>query len=724
MRAQRAEEQEKSRGFHCGHCTLNFSVDLSTPLTYVKGVGPARAAILETKGLLTVEDLLSYVPFRYEDRSNMKTIARLAPGEMATVVAEVRSARVATLRRRNLGIFEATFTDASRTILRAKWFHAEYLAKTLEPGRRVALFGKVEFDSYTGELAMLHPEFELLTDEDEDAEAALHVGRVVPVYEAISKVNTRALRTIVHRALGQIAPLEDHLPATIRARLKLVDRWTAVRHVHFPPPDSDLRLLNAFRSPAQFRLIFEEFFWLECGLLVRRGKARAQAGIGFELNDRVRERIKTMLPFKPTAAQKRVLGDIARDMAAPRPMHRLLQGDVGSGKTIVAAEAAVIAIENGYQAAVLAPTEILAAQHHLYLKPLFGKLGYVVALLTGSFSSREKSQLKKLLAEGLVHVAVGTHALLEKDVEFRKLGLAIIDEQHRFGVMQRLGLAHKGVHPDVLVMTATPIPRTLALTLYGDLDVSIIDELPPGRKPIITRHVTADHVERVYSFLKKQIEEGRQAYVVYPVIEESETQAMKAAEKMHAYLSGEVFPQLAVGLLHGRLPVAEKEAAMESFKRGQTKILVSTTVIEVGVDVPNATVMVIEQAERFGLAQLHQLRGRVGRGGEQSYCILVTERVNDAARERIRTLVDTNDGFRIAEMDLKLRGPGEFLGTRQSGLPALRVANILRDQEVLESARAEAQQLLARAATDAELELTMDYVRRHWDRRYGLVQVG
>ena len=699
-------------------------MDLSTPLTYVKGVGPARAAILETKGLLTVEDLLSYVPFRYEDRSNMKTIARLAPGEMATVVAEVRSARVATLRRRNLGIFEATFTDASRTILRAKWFHAEYLAKTLEPGRRVALFGKVEFDSYTGELAMLHPEFELLTDEDEDAEAALHVGRVVPVYEAISKVNTRALRTIVHRALGQIAPLEDHLPATIRARLKLVDRWTAVRHVHFPPPDSDLRLLNAFRSPAQFRLIFEEFFWLECGLLVRRGKARAQAGIGFELNDRVRERIKTMLPFKPTAAQKRVLGDIARDMAAPRPMHRLLQGDVGSGKTIVAAEAAVIAIENGYQAAVLAPTEILAAQHHLYLKPLFGKLGYVAALLTGSFSSREKTQLKKLLAEGLVHVAVGTHALLEKDVEFRKLGLAIIDEQHRFGVMQRLGLAHKGVHPDVLVMTATPIPRTLALTLYGDLDVSIIDELPPGRKPIITRHVTADHVERVYSFLKKQIEEGRQAYVVYPVIEESETQAMKAAEKMHAYLSGEVFPQLAVGLLHGRLPVAEKEAAMESFKRGQTKILVSTTVIEVGVDVPNATVMVIEQAERFGLAQLHQLRGRVGRGGEQSYCILVTERVNDAARERIRTLVDTNDGFRIAEMDLKLRGPGEFLGTRQSGLPALRVANILRDQEVLESARAEAQQLLARAATDAELELTMDYVRRHWDRRYGLVQVG
>ena len=699
-------------------------MDLSTPLTYVKGVGPARGAMLETKGLLTVEDLLSYVPFRYEDRSNMKTIAQLAPGEMATVVAEVRTARVAGFRRRNLGLFEASFTDSSRAVLRAKWFHGEYLAKTLEPGRRLALFGKVEFDSYTGELAMVHPEFELLTEEDDDAEAALHVGRVVPVYEAISKVNTRALRTIVHRALGQIAPLEDHIPESIRQRFKLVDRWTAVREMHFPPADSDLRLLNAFRSPAQFRLIFEEFFWLECGLLVRRGKARQQVGIAFALNDRVRERIKTMLPFKPTGAQKKVLAEIARDMAAPRPMHRLLQGDVGSGKTIVAAEAAIIAIENGYQVAMLAPTEILAAQHYLYLRPLLSKLGYVVALLTGSFSDREKSQLKKLLAEGLVHVAVGTHALLEKDVEFRNLGLAVIDEQHRFGVMQRLGLAHKGMHPDVLVMTATPIPRTLALTIYGDLDVSVIDELPPGRKPIVTKHVVADQVERVYSFLKKQIAEGKQAYVVYPVIEESETQAMKAAEKMHAHLSREVFPDLTVGLLHGRLPAPEKEAAMEDFKHGRIHILVATTVIEVGVDVPNATVMVIEQAERFGLAQLHQLRGRVGRGAVQSYCILVTERVNDAARERIRTMVDTTDGFQIAEMDLKLRGPGEFLGTRQSGLPSLRIANILRDQEILEIARNAAGEFIEHPPSAAEFERAMDYVHGQWERRYGLVEVG
>ena len=680
--------------------------------------------MLESKGLLTVEDLLSYVPFRYEDRSNMKTIAQLAPGEMATVVAEVRSARVAGFRRRNLGLFEATFSDSSRTILHAKWFHGEYLAKTLEPGRRIALFGKIEFDNYTGELAMVHPEFEILSDEDDDAEAALHVGRVVPVYEAISKVNTRAIRTIVHRALSQIPALDDYLPESLRTRFKLVDRWTAVRHMHFPPADSDLRLLNAFRSPAQFRLIFEEFFWLECGLLVRRGKAREQAGIAFELTDHVRERIKTMLPFKPTGAQKRVLGEIARDMAAPRPMHRLLQGDVGSGKTIVAAEAAVIAIENGYQVAMLAPTEILASQHFSYLKPLLAKLGYVVALLTGSFSDREKVQLKKLLAEGLVHVAVGTHALLEKNVEFRKLGLAIVDEQHRFGVMQRLGLAHKGVHPDVLVMTATPIPRTLALTVYGDLDVSVIDELPPGRRPIVTKHVTADHVEGVYSFLKKQISQGRQAYVVYPVIEESETQAMKAAEKMHGHLSHEVFPDLTVGLLHGRLPALEKEATMAEFKQGRTHVLVSTTVIEVGVDVPNATVMVVEQAERFGLAQLHQLRGRVGRGAEQSYCILVTERVNDTARERIRTMVDTNDGFQIAEMDLKLRGPGEFFGTKQSGLPALRVANILRDQEILVAARNAATEFLGERPGGAEFERAMEYVHGHWERRYGLVEVG
>jgi ATP-dependent DNA helicase RecG len=699
-------------------------MDLNTPLTYVKGIGPARAAMLEAKGLVTVEDMLAYVPFRYEDRSNMKTVAQLAPGEMATVIAEVRSAKLSGFKRRNLGMFEARFSDASRAVLVGKWFHGGYLANVLVEGMKVALFGKVEFDGYSGEVQMLHPEFEILSADDEDGEAALRVGRVVPIYEAVAKLTTRVLRTLTHRIFTELPPEEDHLPQFLRDRLKMPGRWTALRDTHFPPPDSDLRLLNGFRSPAQFRLIFEEFFWLECGVALKRSKARLLPGIAFQIDDRVRERIKAMLPFKPTDAQKRVIQEIVNDMKEPRPMNRLLQGDVGSGKTIVAAEAAVIAIENGYQVAVLAPTEILAAQHAVYFRQILSKLGYVTALLTGSFSSREKTQLKRLVAEGLAHVVVGTHALLEKDVEFKKLGLAIVDEQHRFGVMQRLGLVQKGVHPDVLVMTATPIPRTLAMTLYGDLDVSVIDQMPPGRKPIITKHAAADAIEQVYSFVKRQIDEGRQAYVVYPVIEESETQAMKAAQQSYEHLSREVFPDIAVGLMHGRLGGDEKEAAMQRFKEGHTRILVSTTVIEVGVDVPNASVMVVEQAERFGLAQLHQLRGRVGRGAAQSYCILATEKMNDAARERIRTLVESTDGFHISEMDLKLRGPGEFFGTRQSGLPSLRVANILRDSEILEVARREAVDFIAHPPEAEDLRRVVAYIRDHWQRRYGLVTVG
>jgi ATP-dependent DNA helicase RecG len=698
-------------------------MDLATPLTYVKGVGPARAAMLESKGLVNVEDLLGYVPFRYEDRSNLKTIAQLAPGEMATVIAEVRSAKLSGFKRRDLGMFEARFSDSSRAVLAGKWFHGGYLAKVLVEGMRVALYGKIEYDSYTGELTVLHPEMEFLSEDGDAADAALHVGRIVPIYEAVSKINARAIRVLTHRILEELPPEEDHLPEHLRAMLKLPDRTTAVRHTHFPPPDSDLRLLNGFRSPAQFRLIFEEFFWLECGIALKRGKARTLPGIGFEINDRIRERVKAMLPFKPTDAQKRVIKEIADDMKEPRPMHRLLQGDVGSGKTIVAAEAAVIAIENGYQVAVLAPTEILAAQHSFYFKQILSKLGYVVVILTGSATAREKVQLKKLLAEGLVHVAVGTHALLEKDVEFKRLGLAIIDEQHRFGVLQRLGLLQKGVHPDVLVMTATPIPRTLALTLYGDLDVSVIDQLPPGRKPIITKHATSDRIEQVYSFIKRQIDEGRQAYVVYPVIEESETQAMKAAQQMYEHLSREVYPDIPVGLMHGRLGSDEKEAVMQRFKDGDIKILVSTTVIEVGVDVPNASVMLIEQAERFGLAQLHQLRGRVGRGAAQSYCVLVTEKMNDTARERIRTLVDSTDGFYISEMDLKLRGPGEFFGTKQSGLPSLRVANILRDPDILELARREAAAFIDHPPAQEDLRRAVAYIQNHWQRRYGLVTV-
>jgi len=695
---------------------------------YLKGVGPARAAMLAAKGLKVAEDLLTYAPFRYEDRSNVKALRDLAPGEMATVLAEVRSTKVSGFRRRNLGLFEATFTDASRGVLAAKWFHGAYLADVLAPGQKVALYGKVEFDNYSGNLAMMHPEYEILA-EDEDGDASLHTGRIVPVYEAAGKVTTRALRTLVHRILESVAPLEeDPMPEHIRARLKLPERWRAIRDLHFPPAESDLRVLNSFRSPSQYRLIFEEFFWLECGLELKRAKARLQPGIAFSLTERVRERVKAMLPFRPTGAQKRVLAEIAHDMAEPHPMYRLLQGDVGSGKTLVAAEAAIIAIENGHQVVVLAPTEILATQHYFYFKKLFQKLEYVTILVTGSLPARDKVQLKKLAAAGLAHVVVGTHALLEADMEFKRLGLAIVDEQHRFGVEQRQALLEKGrdkgTPPDVLVMTATPIPRTLALTIYGDLDVSVIDELPPGRKPVVTSHVTEDKVEQVYSFLKQQITLGRQAYIVYPVIEESETLAMKAAQKMHQHLSVLVFPDLAVGLLHGRMAAADKETAMEKFQRGEIKILVSTTVIEVGVDVPNASVMVIEQAERFGLAQMHQLRGRVGRGAEQSYCILVTSKMSETAQERVRTLVDSGDGFYIAEMDMKLRGPGEFFGTRQSGLPALQIGSIVRDADVLEVARNEAAAFVAHPPLEQELRRAVTFIRDHWQRRYGLAQVG
>jgi len=696
---------------------------------YLKGVGPARAAQLEAKGLKTLEDLLAYPPFRYEDRRNLKSIRQLAPGEMATVICEVAATKQVAFRRRDLGLFEMRLRDGSGTPLLAKWFHGAYLANVFAEGMRVALYGKVELDSYTGDLLMMHPEHELMSDtEDDEPGAALHLGRIVPIYEAAGRVTSRQFRVLMHRAVEKIPELmpalTDPLPEHVRARLDLPSRSEAIARLHFPAPEDDVRLLNAFRSPAQTRMIFEEFFWLECGLVLKKSRARMETGVAFDLNERVREKIKAMLPFKPTAAQRRVLAEIARDMAQPHPMNRLLQGDVGSGKTLVAAEAAVIAVENGRQTAVLAPTEILAAQHQIYLKKLFGKLGYVVAQLTGGMSAREKQQIKRLLAEGLIQVVVGTHALLEDDVEFKSLGLVIIDEQHRFGVMQRLGLRRKAESPDVLVMTATPIPRTLALTMYGDLETSVIDEMPPGRMPVITDHVNETRIEQVYSFVRQQVDEGRQAYVVYPVVEESETAAVKAAQKMHEHLSSIVYPDLRVGLLHGRLPASEKEAAMDLFKRGETQILVATTVIEVGVDVPNATVMVIEQAERFGLAQLHQLRGRVGRGRGQSYCLLVTGRLNETGRERIRTMVESTDGFYIAEMDLKLRGPGEFFGTRQSGLPQLRFANIVRDKELLETAREEARDFIENPPAPEMVRDAVAYIQNHWQRRYGLSQVG
>ncbi|MCB9383398.1 MAG: ATP-dependent DNA helicase RecG [Bryobacterales bacterium] len=697
-------------------------MDLDTSITYLKGVGPQRAKLFESKGVRTVEDLLYYMPFRYEDRSNLKAIRDVAPGETATVIGEVVAAAGFGSRKSKARIFELRIRDASGGVLPAKWFRGDYLAQIFEPGQTVALYGKVEWNSYDNAVAMMHPEYEVFRSDDE--EAALHLGRIAPIYRAIGKTSTKQIRTVMWRALESVKLGEDPLPEAVRRRLALPERGAALRATHFPPQETDMRLLDAFRTPAQYRLAFEEFFFLELGLALKRRKARMAPGIGFELNDKAREQIKRILPFKPTGAQKRVLGEIAQDMAKPTPMNRLLQGDVGSGKTLVAIQAAVIALENGYQVAMMAPTEILAQQHYYNLKKLLEPAGYNVLPLTGSFSRGEKTKLKRLIADGFANVVVGTHALISEDVDFQRLGLIVIDEQHRFGVMQRLELLRKGTHPDVLVMTATPIPRTLSLTLYGELDVSIIDELPPGRSPIVTRARTYDAAEKVYSFILSEVRKGRQAYVVCPLVEESEMKTAKAATESHEHLSKRVFPELNVGLLHGRLTPTEKERVMEEFQSGAMHILVSTTVIEVGVDVPNATVMMIEHAENFGLAQLHQLRGRVGRGSEQSYCILMTEKLGETARQRIRTMEKTQDGFEIAETDLKLRGPGEFFGTKQSGLPEFRVANVIRDRELLEVARAEATSFVENPPSREEAEKAVHYVRTRWQRRYGLVQVG
>jgi ATP-dependent DNA helicase RecG len=701
---------------------------LASEVQYLKGVGPARSRILAGKGVLSVEDLLYYVPRRYEDRTHPRTVGEVRPGETAVIVGMVRSVRLHQARRRPLRIFEAELAEGGHRLY-CRWFNSDYLKKIIFPGQVLALYGQVEEDRYVG-LQITQPQYEVVGGQGEGDPAGavtLEVGRIVPIYETAGsgRLTSRFFRRLIYSVLEQLQAIDDPLPACVREQLQLPSRREALAKTHFPDPDTDLTALQNFRSPHQFRLIFEEFFFLQTGAAVKRRRVRTAPGISFQITGAVRERIKSILPFHPTGAQKRVLKEIADDMAQPHPMNRLLQGDVGSGKTIVALEAAVIALENGYQAAVMAPTEILATQHFLYFRRLLARSGYQLALLTSGATSREKAHLKRLLRDGLVHIAIGTHALIEEDVAFLALGLVIMDEQHRFGVLQRLSLMQKGHWPDVLVMTATPIPRTLALSLYGELDVSVIDEMPPGRRPIVTRQVPDSRAGEVYEFVRKQVKAGRQAYIVYPLVEESEKADLKSALEMYDRLSGDVFPELRVGVLHGRLPADEKDRVMAEFKAGRIQVLVATTVVEVGVDVPNATVMVVEHAERFGLAQLHQLRGRVGRGAQKSFCVLVTSgALTDEARARISVLTRTQDGFEIAETDLALRGPGEFFGTRQSGMPAFRVADLMRDRDILELARRQAMQLIEESPASEETAALIRYVRDHWSRRYGLVKVG
>jgi ATP-dependent DNA helicase RecG len=726
----------------------------STSVQYVKGIGPKLAEVLAAKDIQTLDDLLHYLPFRYEDRLNPRGIAELRAGEMATVIAEVRTSGL--FRTRRMPIFQMT-AGQGRTRLKCIWFNAAYLRDKFKPGQIVALYGKVEEDYRGGELQLTQPQFEIIGEADNASDSAeqklaasLEIGRIVPIYESAGqgRLTSRWFRRIIHTAIENLTPdLPDPIPAVVRRHLSLISPREALQKVHWPEPGESLQDLQSSRTPAHVRLIFEELFFVELGLELKRREQKAQTGIAFRLDDRVRTAIKKILPFHPTGAQKRVLKEIASDMEKPFPMRRLLQGDVGSGKTIVAFEAAIVAMENGYQVALMAPTEILAQQHYFSARRILESAGYRVVLLTGSMEDDRKRETRRHIAQGNAQLVIGTHALIEQKVEFAKLGMVIVDEQHRFGVLQRFKLMKKSdrvgtgdstvrveprsadsPEPDVLVMTATPIPRTLALTLYGDLDVSVIDEMPPGRTPVVTRCVSDERSPEVWEFARKQVKAGHQVYVVYPVIEENEETELKAAMKMYKELSKRIFPELRVGVLHGRMEPDLKEHVMRLFQKGELDILVATTVIEVGVDVANATVMVIEHAERFGLAQLHQLRGRIGRGAAKSYCVLMTGgKVSEDGERRLDAMVRTSDGFQIAELDLELRGPGEFFGTRQAGMPSFQVANLIRDRQLLEAAKREAAAALAgpnSEITQAEIDAALRHMRTRWHKSYGLVEVG
>jgi ATP-dependent DNA helicase RecG len=705
---------------------------------------------------VTVEDLLSYFPMRYEDRSHPALIKDLHEGAEASLDLTVTKTNGYAVRnprgygRPQLYIFEVYGIDGPMTgrEVIVWWFVSgrraydivKYYQTKLERGVRFITFGRWEWEgrrnTFKLRLNSAADELEILSAVTEDLEqseenqpdpslAAIHVGRRVPVYRKLGEFNSKRVREIIHAVLSLLnnKAIEETLPADLRHRAKLIGRATALREIHFPPPDISMIEYEQSKSPAHLRMIFEDFFWVTFAIGLKRGQREKEVKAApLRIDKSVKDHIASVMPFKLTRAQRKVTAQIFNDMQSRAPMNRLLQGDVGSGKTIVAVIAMIAAMENDLQAALMAPTEILAEQHARSIKRLLAKTPYRIELLTGSLRAAEKRHLQNALKEGKVHACIGTQALIQEAVAFEKLGLVVIDEQHRFGVMQRAELRARGLNPDVLVMTATPIPRSLAMTVYGDLDVSIIDELPPGRTPIETLVFGEDQRQEVKRLITREVKAGRQVYVVYPLVEESEKMDLKDATRRYEYLRDTVFPRLSVGLLHGKMKPAEKEKVMSAFVAGETKILVSTTVIEVGVDVPNASVMIVEHAERFGLSQLHQLRGRVGRGAEKSYCILLTsDKKTAVAEERLGIMAQTTDGFRIAEKDLELRGPGELLGTKQSGLPEFRIGNIVRDQEILEKAKQEAEFYLSKPKTVVTAKLI---ARIKKDPRFGLAAIG
>ncbi|HMK75182.1 MAG TPA: ATP-dependent DNA helicase RecG [Thermodesulfobacteriota bacterium] len=703
----------------------HFRNRLLTPIQYVKGVGPRLAKLFEKKGILTVEDALYFLPRCYEDRSNLKKISELKAGRKETGLGEVLLSGVVFYQSKKKRVFEIVVGDGSGTIT-LKWFHGNerYLRERFKKGRQLIFSGEVRWFNYQKEIH--HPDVEIV---DGDVEKDyLNFKRIVPIYSETEGLYQRTLRRLIKAILdGYADELSSPIPPEIVERQDLVDFSQAFRRVHFPTEGEPIEALNLQRSDAHRRIIFDEFFFLELGMALKKRGVALATGLSFKTDGVLVQNLLNLLSFKLTSAQERALAEIKEDLERPHPMNRLIQGDVGSGKTVVALLTCLEVIECGYQAAIMAPTEVLAEQHFLNLHRWVEPLGVKVALLTSSVKGSEKEDLYRRIRNGDIQLVIGTHAVIQEAVEFRRLGLAVIDEQHKFGVVQRGLLKKKGGNPDVLVMTATPIPRTLAMTIYGDLDVSLIDEMPPGRVPVETKVFPESARAKVYRIVEEEAKKGRQAFIVYPLVEESEKLDLRDATRMAEHLQKEVFPEFRIGLLHGRMKSDEKEAIMMEVKEGRIQILVATTVIEVGIDIPNASVMVVEHAERFGLSQLHQLRGRIGRGRYPSKCILLAQyRSSEEARVRLRAMEKTTDGFKIAEEDLTLRGPGEFFGIRQSGLPDFRVAHIIRDTPILIEARKEAFRLIQE---DPELVHpshagVRDILIKRWKGRMELATIG
>ena len=656
--------------------------NIQSEVRYLKGVGPRKSEILSKIGIQTVQDLLYYLPRRYEDRRNKTKISDIKPGSSCMVQGKVLTSGAYRTKKGTV-IFQLALTDGSG-VLYCVWFNQPFLKDKFKTGQEIIFFGKAEKHD---KLQMAHPEYEIVSDEPD----LLNVGRIVPVYPLTQELTQKYMRFLVNQATEEyLDAAGETIPTHVIASGKVVDIYFALKNIHFP--NSYESLDKSYR-----RIVFEDFFVLQAALALKKAKRKIhETGKEHKALDTLREKFSRIVKFNLTGEQKKAQQDIEKDMASPKPMSRLLEGEVGSGKTVLAIYALFITVSNGFQGAIMAPTEILARQHYLNLSELLLPLGINVSLLVSGITREDKSKIKKDIKNGEIDIVCGTHALIQEDVEFKNLGLAVIDEQHKFGVEQRNFLKQKGKNPDILVMTATPIPRTLALTVYGDLDISLIKELPKGRRPVKTFWLGEGRRDKTFEFIKDEAAKGRQAYIVYPRLKEKNTSSLKSAENMFEELSKKAFPGLRLGLMHGKLSSAKKTDIMKKFKNRKFDVLVSTVVIEVGIDVPNATCMLIENAESFGLSQIHQLRGRIGRGEHESFCILISDTEKEDAQKRLSRITQTQDGLKIAEEDLELRGPGEFFGTKQHGLPELRFGNILKDFEIMKEARSVAFSVVAK----------------------------